>query len=257
MMKDKEERGQGRRGWLRWVLLAVVVTIGVVLVQQFGDYVNLDFLKRQEAKLNELKSDYPLAVAAVALVIYITVTGLSLPGALVLSLLYGWYFKFWAGLLIVSFASTTGATLAFLMSRYFFRESIERKFGSRLESFQRHLSREGAYFLFSLRLIPAVPFFVINLVMGLTRIRVWTYWWVSQLGMLPATMVIIYTAAGVPSLDSLARRGSSGLLSPQLVSGLILLAAFPWLVRTLKARFDRNKAESSMDAGATSDSQED
>jgi uncharacterized membrane protein YdjX (TVP38/TMEM64 family) len=108
-----------------------------------------------------------------------------------MTLLYGWFFKFVAALLVVSFASTTGTTLAFLLSRYLLRDAIQQKFGERLAGFNGALEREGAFYLFTLRLIPAVPFFVINVVMGLTPIRVWTFWWVSQLGMLPGTCVFV------------------------------------------------------------------
>ena len=121
-----------------------------------------------------------------------------------MTLVIGWFFGFWRALLVVSFASTAGATLAFLLSRYFLRDSIQNRFGGQLKKFNESLDREGAFYLFTLRLIPAVPFFVINVVMGLTKIRTGTYWWVSQVGMLAGTCVYVYAGTTIPSLNQIA-----------------------------------------------------
>ena len=123
-----------------------------------------------------------------------------------MSLAYGWFFGFVAGMVLVSFASTSGATLAFLMSRYLFRDAFEHRFGHRLKAFKEELARDGAFYLFTLRLIPAVPFFVINVVMGLTNMRVRTFWWVSQLGMLAGTCVYLYAGSSIPSIDQIVDR---------------------------------------------------
>ena len=120
-----------------------------------------------------------------------------------MTLVVAWYFGFWKGLVLVSFASTCGATLAFLLSRYLLRDIIQSKFGERLKTFNESLDREGAFYLFTLRLIPAVPFFVINVVMGLTRIRTTTFWWISQVGMLAGTCVYVYAGSNIPSLSQL------------------------------------------------------
>ncbi|MBT5925704.1 MAG: TVP38/TMEM64 family protein, partial [Verrucomicrobia bacterium] len=141
------------------------------------------------------------------------------------------------GLLLVSFASTAGASMAFLLSRFFLNDLIQFKFGDRLDKFNEALKKEGAFYLFTLRLIPAVPFFVINLVMGLTPIPTRTFWWVSQLGMLPGTAVFVYAGSQFPSLSILAEKGGSGILTPQLVLAFILLGVFPIAVKKLMGRF--------------------
>ena len=178
-----------------------------------------------------------MLVFGVAFLIYVLVTGLSLPGAAPLTLLYGWYFGFAPTLLLVSFASTSGATISFLTSRHLLRESIEQKFGERLRVFNEHLAKEGAFYLFSLRLIPVVPFFVINLVMGLTPLSTRTYWWVSQLGMLPGTAVYVYAGSRVPNLSQLADQGPAAVLSPeqlvQLFIAFAMLGVFPLIVKRL------------------------
>jgi uncharacterized membrane protein YdjX (TVP38/TMEM64 family) len=133
---------------------------------------------------------------------------------------------------LVSFASTTGATIAFLLSRYLLRDWIEAKFGQRLAEVNASLDRDGAFYLFSLRLIPQIPFFVINVVMGLTRMRVWTFWWVSQLGMLAGTLVYVYAGSTI-SLNEFAATGISGILTPRLMIALVLLGIFPLLARKL------------------------
>jgi uncharacterized membrane protein YdjX (TVP38/TMEM64 family) len=145
---------------------------------------------------------------------------------------------------VVSFASTAGATMAFLLSRFLFRDAIERRFGERLDKFNLALQREGPFFLFTLRLIPAVPFFVINAVMGLTPIRTWTFWWVSQLGMLAGTTVYVYAGSSVPSLQTLADAGINAVFTPaqlaQILTAFALLGMFPLAVRGLMKLFVRS-----------------
>jgi len=165
--------------------------------------------------------------------------------AAVISLGIAWLFKsmfgelqgFFVAVVIISFASTSGATLAFLMSRFLFRDVIQHKFGDRLKSFNEALEREGAFYLFTLRLIPAVPFFAINLVMGLTPIRVWTYWWVSQVGMLAGTVVYVNVGSNFPSLQNLADDGPAVVFDLQTVFAFILLGIFPIAVKKIMARF--------------------
>jgi len=158
-----------------------------------------------------------------------------------LSLVYGWYFGFVPALVLVSFASTAGATVAFLTSRYLLRDSVHSKFGARLNSFNAHLEAEGAFYLFTLRLIPLVPFFVINLVMGLTPVKARTYWWVSQLGMLPGTAVYVYAGSRVPNLIELAEKGAAAVFSAsqllQLGIAFGLLGLFPLCVKSALSYF--------------------
>ncbi len=182
-------------------LLAVALISGLVLAYFF---LSIDFLASQETKLRQAYAAAPALVLAGAFLIYVVATGLSLPGAAIMTLVIGWFFGFWRALLVVSFASTAGATLAFLLSRYFLRDSIQNRFGGQLKKFNESLDREGAFYLFTLRLIPAVPFFVINVVMGLTKIRTGTYWWVSQVGMLAGTCVYVYAGTAIPIRNQIA-----------------------------------------------------
>ena len=221
--------------WKKVVLLLFVVGTAVVAYTQFGDLLTLENLAREEAMLQSFQRQHPVLVYGAAFFLYVTVTGLSLPGATVLTLTYGWYFGVLRGVVVVSFASTTGATLAFLMSRFLFREAIQRRFGDRLEGFNQALEREGPFYLFTLRLIPAVPFFVINAVMGLTPIRTRTFWWVSQIGMLAGTGVYVYAGSTVPNLQTLADEGINAVFIPgqltQIVTAFVLLGLFPLAVR--------------------------
>lgn len=229
--------GTRNRHWKKaavFLVAAAAATAGYVL---FGDQLTLQNLARQEAALRSFQQDHPVLVYAIAFAVYCAVTGLSLPGAAALSLLYGWYFGVWRALILVSFASTSGATLAFLLSRFLFRDFVRRRFGERLERFDQALAREGAFFLFTLRLVPYVPFFVINAVMGLTPIRTWTFWWVSQLGMLPGTIVYVYAGSSVPSLQSLATKGIHAVFTPRQLAEIFiafsLLGVFPLIVRSV------------------------
>ena len=223
--------------WKKLLVVVIVVIAVSVGYSQFGDTLTLQNLAAQEAQLRAWQLDHPLLVYGAAFLIYVAVTGLSLPGATVLTLTCGWFFGFWRGVLLVSFASTTGATVAFLVSRFLLRDSIQRRFGERLATFNQSLEREGAFYLFMLRLIPAVPFFVINVVMGLTPVRTRTYWWVSQLGMLPGTAVYVYAGSSVPHLSTLAEKGATGILSPQLLVAFALLGIVPLVLKKVVQRF--------------------
>ena len=218
------------------LVVAVVATAAVAGYLRFGDALSLSAIAQQEAALRDFQQVYPLLVAGVAFAIYVAVTGLSLPGAAVLTLVFGWYFGFFQALLLVSFASTSGASLSFLLSRYVLRASVQARFGQRLRAFDAALARDGAFYLFTLRLVPAVPFFMINLVMGLTPIALGTYWWVSQLGMLPGTAVYVYAGSTVPDLQTLSEQGVSGILSPQLLLAFVLLGLFPLVVKLIMRR---------------------
>lgn len=227
--------GAGSRARLG-VLLAVAA-VAVAGYLRFGDALSLAAIAEQEAALRDYQQAHPWLVYGAAFLVYVAVTGLSLPGAAVLTLVFGWYFDFLRAVVLVSFASTAGASLAFLLSRYVFRDAVQSRFGGRLRAFNDALARDGALYLFTLRLVPAVPFFVINLVMGLTPLRVGTFWWVSQVGMLPGTAVYVYAGSAVPDLQVLSERGLGGIVSPQVLAAFVLLGVFPLLVRTIMRRF--------------------
>ena len=234
--------------WTKPVILLGLVAIAGFLLWQFGDYVRLDYLATKEGQLREFQADHPVLVFGIAFLVYVIVTGLSLPGAAALSLVYAWYFGFVPALILVSFASTAGATVAFLTSRYLLRDSVQSRFGSRLETFNQHLEEQGAFYLFTLRLIPLVPFFVINLVMGLTPLKARTYWWVSQIGMLPGTAVYVYAGSRVPNLSELAEHGAGAVFSPtqllQITIAFALLGIFPLVAKLLIQWLSRETATS-------------
>ena len=221
----------------KFLVIAVVVTAAGVGYSQFRDSLTLQSLAIRETELRLLQQDHAILAYSAAFFVYVAVTGLSLPGATVLTLVCGWFFGFWQGLVLVSFASTAGATVAFLVSRFLLRDAIQKRFGDKLMTFNSALEREGSFYLFMLRLIPAVPFFVINAVMGLTPVKARTFWWVSQIGMLPGTVVYVYAGSSVPNLESLNEKGVSGVLSPQLLIAFILLGLAPLLLRKAMHRF--------------------
>lgn len=222
------------------MLLGLIVLAGLVWFI-LKDYLDLQYLSGKETELREFQSEHPLLVYGVAFALYVVVTGLSLPGAAPLSLLYAWYFGLLPAVILISFASTAGATVAFLLSRYLFREAVLSRFGDRLTSIEGQLQRDGAFYLLGLRLVPLIPFFVINLVMGLTAMRTKTFWWVSQLGMLPGTIVYAYAGSRVPGLGQLAEHGASAVFTPgqiaQLTIAFALLGLFPLIARKILGHY--------------------
>jgi pyruvate/2-oxoglutarate dehydrogenase complex dihydrolipoamide dehydrogenase (E3) component/uncharacterized membrane protein YdjX (TVP38/TMEM64 family) len=207
-----------------WLLLAA--SVGAFFWWDLGQYLRLETLKNSQSAFNQWYAAQPLTFIAGYFTVYVLATALSFPGAVMLTLLGGAVFGLGWGTLIVSFASTLGATLAFLAARYLLRASLEARFGARLAEFNQGVQKEGAFYLFTLRLVPLVPFFVINLLMGLTQMRTWTYYWVSQLGMLAGTAVYVNAGTQLAQLDSLR-----GILSPALLGSFVLLGLFPLLAR--------------------------
>ncbi|MEL0635464.1 FAD-dependent oxidoreductase [Marinomonas sp. TI.3.20] len=232
-----------------------LVVIIVLLVVGFFHYdldrlLTLDGLKSGLTQFETWREESPLLVGSAFLLLYVVVTALSLPGAVIMTLAAGSLFGLFWGTVIVSFASSIGATLAFLVSRYLLRDWVQTKFGSRLKAFNEGVEKEGAFYLFTLRLVPVFPFFLINLLMGLTRLRALTFYWVSQVGMLVGTVVYVNAGTQLGQLESL-----SGILSPSLLLSFVLLGVFPLIakkiVNVVKARrvyakftkpktFDRN-----------------
>lgn len=230
--------------WIvRGIVLLVVAAAGLYLFFQYRETFTLANLARQEELFRRNLETRPVVTYGAAFLLYVAVTALSLPFGAVMTVVYGWLFGLWAGLLLVSFASTAGATGAFLLSRYLFGTVIQRRYGDRLGTFNRALEREGAYYLFTLRLVPIFPFFVINAVMGLTTIRTRTFWWVSQLGMLPGTFVYLFAGASITSLGELRERGLPSLLTPQLFIAFALLGIFPLAVKKLVGAIRKRPVE--------------
>ncbi|MEM6471800.1 MAG: TVP38/TMEM64 family protein [Planctomycetota bacterium] len=220
----------------------------------FRDTLSLEALAEQQSNLKAFQAKYPVAIFAVAFLLYVAITGLSLPGAAALTLCYAWFFGFWPAMLVVSFASTSGATLAFLSSRFLLRDTVRARYGDSVGSIEKRIENEGAFYLFTLRLIPAVPFFVINLAMGLTPIKVRTYWWVSQLGMLPGTAAYIFAGSRVPDLETLAEEGVGAVFSTgqflQLVTAFAILGLLPITIKYVLAAIQRGKTNAVEGEGA-------
>jgi pyruvate/2-oxoglutarate dehydrogenase complex dihydrolipoamide dehydrogenase (E3) component/uncharacterized membrane protein YdjX (TVP38/TMEM64 family) len=218
------------------LLAAVVCAIAAFVAFDLGRYLSLDYLKQSQSEFADLYAQRPLMVVAAYFGLYVLVTALSFPGAAILTLAGGAIFGLGWGLLIVSFASTLGATLAFLTARFVLRDSIEAKFAKRLVDINQGIEKDGAFYLFTLRLVPLVPFFVINLVMGLTKMRVGVFYAVSQLGMLAGTAVFVNAGTQLSQITSL-----KGILSPALIGSFVLLGVFPLLARKLVAFIKRRQ----------------
>lgn len=216
----------------KWLLLAAIIIASVSFYAFDGQqYLTTSFF-------HQLYQNDPVLTALVFFIIYVVTTALSLPGAAVLTLLSGAIFGLVQGLLLASFASTIGATLAFVLSRTLLRDWVSEKFANYLETINRGVKKDGPFYLATLRLIPAVPFFVINLVMGLTAMRVRTFAWVSQLGMLPGTAVYVNAGAQLGLIEELSL---SGILTPPLIGSFVLLGTFPWLTRLFMRRLKHRR----------------
>ncbi|MDN3614604.1 MAG: TVP38/TMEM64 family protein [Vibrio gallaecicus] len=210
------------------VLLATIIILGV----NFGQYLTLENAKAQQVLLNNYIESNFLLAAAIYFIVYVMITAFSIPGAAVVTLLGAALFGFWASLVLVSFASTIGATLAFLSSRFLLRDWVQSKFGDKLATINQGVEKDGAFYLFSLRLIPVFPFFLINLLMGLTPISISRYYLTSQLGMLPGTAVYLNAGTQLAEIDSL-----SGIVSPSVLLSFALLGLFPILAKWAMAKF--------------------
>ena len=217
------------------VIAVVILVFSAWWFFDLGSYLQLDTLQQDVDGLREWCGNNPLLAGLIFFVVYIMVTGLSLPGSAVMTLASGALFGFWYALLLVSFASSLGATLAFLVSRLLLRDLVQQRFSRYLGALNAGFAKDGPFYLFSLRLVPLFPFFVINLLMGLLPIRTWPFYWVSQLGMLPATVLFVNAGTQLGELESL-----SGIISLPLLGSFALLALFPfiarWLVAALKSR---------------------
>ena len=205
------------------ILVAVIVAvIAAFFLFDLGQYFNLEYLKSQKDSLNALYDANPILISAIFFIVYVLVAAFNLPAAGLLTVAAGAILGFWNGVFVVSFASTIGATGAFLMTRYLFHDAIQSKFGDRLSAINSGIEREGAFYVFGLRLVPLFPFFVVNAVLGLTKIKTWTYYWSSQIGMLAGTAVYVNAGTQLASIDSLG-----DIASPKLIGSFVLLGVFP------------------------------
>jgi pyruvate/2-oxoglutarate dehydrogenase complex dihydrolipoamide dehydrogenase (E3) component/uncharacterized membrane protein YdjX (TVP38/TMEM64 family) len=216
--------------------MAVAAAIAAFFWFDLGNYLTLDALKAQQAGFAARYAADPVPIIAGFMALYIAVTAASLPGAAILTLAAGALFGVVTGTIIVSFASSIGATLAFLVSRHLFRDFVAAKFGARLKAIDAGIARDGAFYLFSLRLVPAFPFFIVNLLMGLTAIRSWTFYWVSQLGMLLGTIVYVNAGTQLAQISSLG-----DIVSPGLLLSFTALGLLPWAGKAVMAALKRRR----------------
>lgn len=232
------------------VLLLIVAAVALVFIFDLHSLLTLESLKGSLEQFRGFQAESPWLVGGVFFAAYVVVTAFSIPGAAVMTLAAGALFGLLQGLVLVSFASTIGATLAFIGARYLLRDSVQAKFGNRLKAINAGVEREGAFYLFTLRLVPVFPFFLINLLMGLTSMKAFTFFWVSQLGMLAGTVVYVNAGTELAKIDSL-----SGILSPGVILSFVLLGVFPLIAKkiidkikarkvyaqwTKPSKFDRN-----------------
>lgn len=215
---------------MKWPKVALAVaaalTVPAFLALDLGRLFSLEFLRESQQSLQAAYTQQPAEVLAIYFGSYLVLAVLSLPGAAVLTVGAGAIFGLLAGTVIVSFASSIGAMLAFLAARFLFRDLVRERFANRLKDVDAGLRRDGRLYLLTARLIPLIPFSAVNLVMGVTQIRTRSFYWISQLGMLPATVLYVNAGTQLGRLQSL-----HGILDPTIVGSFVLLGIFPWLGR--------------------------
>jgi uncharacterized membrane protein YdjX (TVP38/TMEM64 family) len=234
MNENKNKRGK----LFQKLVIGVVLLSAIVAFKVFdiGQYLTLSYIKASQARFALLYAENRLMVILGYAVIYVLATSLSLPGAAVLTLAGGALLGLWIGILTVSFASTIGAALACIVSRFILRDWVQRKVGDKLKTVNDGIEKEGAFYLFTLRLIPIFPFWLINLVMGLTKMPLRRFFWVSQLGMLPGTIVYVNAGKELSKIESL-----SGILSPELIISFAVLGTFPIAAKKILSLYQRKK----------------
>ncbi|NVK31072.1 MAG: FAD-dependent oxidoreductase, partial [Gammaproteobacteria bacterium] len=220
--------------------LIIVAIFGLALLAYFAldleQYLSLDSLKQHQESLSQWVQSHYVQALFGFFILYVAAASLSLPGATILTLLAGAIFGLGTGFVLVSFASSIGATLAMLVSRHLLRDTVQNKLGDKLSAIERGIEKDGAFYLLSLRLVPIVPFFAINLLFGLTQFKAKTFYWVSQLGMLPGTLVYVNAGTALSQLESVG-----DVASPSLFLSLAALAALPWVGRWINAKIQARK----------------
>lgn len=220
------------------ILVAVAALIGVFFAADLGRFLTLEYLQASRERIAALVDARPLLSSVVYFVAYVLVAGLSLPGAAIFTLAGGAVFGTLWGLVLASFASTLGATIAFLISRTLLKNWVRARFGAYLTTIDRGFERDGNFYLFSIRMVPVFPYFVVNTLMGLTHIGVGAFYWVSQLGMFSATFVFVYAGSQLAQVHELG-----DVLSPQLILALSLLGLFPLMARKALALWARRRVD--------------
>ena len=239
-MPHSNDRAVGNMTTKRALLLATVaILIALFFTFDLHRFLKIEYLADQGEAIAAYRNQNPWTAAAAFFAAYVAITGLSLPGAALMTLIAGALFGLVSGVVIVSFASTLGATLAFVIARYLFQDAVRQRFERPLAVIDRGMEKDGAFYLFALRLVPAFPFFAINLAMSVTPISTWTFYWVSQVGMLLGTIVYVNAGAELGQIESLS---PSGILTPGLIASFALLGLFPLLAKKALAQFKARKA---------------
>ena len=219
------------------LVAAVVALIAAFFFFDLGRFLTLDAVKAAQQDFADYYAQNTVTVLAGYFVAYVLIAALSLPGAVPMTLIGGAVFGFWTGLVVISFASTLGATLACMVSRYLLGGWVQNRFGDRLGALNQGLEREGAFYLFTMRLIPIFPFFLINLAMGLTKMPLFTFYWVSQLGMLPGTAVFVNAGTQLATIES-----AGDILSLRIILSFALLGIFPIAAKKIMGLVRKDKA---------------
>ena len=212
------------------IAIAIIACIALFFLLPINDYLTLEYLQQQRRAIIDLYIAHPVLFIATYVAVYVVLTGLSIPSASALTLIGGAVFGLTTGTIVVLSASTLGAVCAFILARYVLRDYVQQKFNKYLQQVNRGVTEEGAFYLFGLRVVPVVPYFVVNFVMALTPIRLWTYYWVTQLGMLPGTILYVNSGKELGQLES-----PSGILSWSLILSLVALGLFPLVAKKIVA----------------------
>ena len=218
------------------LLIVIIFAVIAFFLFDIQQYAKLDYIKAEQQNIFEYYKQNVFFIMVLFVFLYILITALSLPVATVLTLLGGALFGFSSGLIIVSFASTIGATLAFLMARFLAQDYVQKNYENQLSKINKKFESEGAFYLFALRLVPVFPFFIINVVMALMPIKTWTFYWISQLGMLPGTIVYVYAGTQLAQIETL-----SDITSPSMLIVFILLGLFPLIAKNLVQLIRKDK----------------
>ena len=234
---------------LKKIVLLIFIAAIIVAVKVFhlDQYLTLSSLKGSFDQLKALYENHALMVIAAYFGVYVLTTSLSIPGAAPLGIAGGALFGFWTATLVVSFASSIGATLACFVSRFLLRDWIQNKFGDKIAKINEGIEKEGAFYLFTLRLIPLFPFWLINLAMGLTKMSLFRFYWVSQIGMLAGTMVFVNAGKELAKIESV-----KGILSPSLIISFVLIGIFPITVKKLVSLYRSRMDKTTRDSGKIS-----
>jgi uncharacterized membrane protein YdjX (TVP38/TMEM64 family) len=212
------------------LIILIFLMIGAIAAWRLNlaDYLSLAFIRSQHSELNRYRVEHPVLSFGLFFIFYVIITSLSLPGAAVMTLLGGALFGFWQGLIAVSFASTIGATLAFLLGRFLMKDWIQGRYQKQLKTLNEGFKKEGAFYLFALRLIPSFPFFLVNILTSFMPISIRSFYGASQLGMLPGTAAYVYAGTELGKIQSL-----SDIASPTLLLAFIILGLFPLIVKKI------------------------